>query len=425
MGELLPSGWKAERLGKVCQKTAQIDPHSRPDDTFTYIDVSSVSNEAFSIIETRRFIGKDAPSRARKLVRKDDVVFATVRPTLRRIAMVPASFDGQLCSTGFCVLRSDKEQLNPDFLYLYLLTKKIANKVEALQKGATYPAISDSDLFNQLISLPPISEQRAIARSLRGVQASQEARRREMALERERKAALMEHLFTHGTRGEATKQTEIGEMPESWEVARVGDFSSALGSGVTPKGGEKSYLKEGIPLIRSQNVLMNKISIENVAFISAEVHQSMIRSEVKPGDLLLNITGASIGRVAHVPESLKMANVNQHVCRIRFYDSISSEFASYFLSYPKGQSQIMGSQFGTTRQGLNYGNVRALKLPEPPISEQKQIAYILQACDSKITALDHEARLLDELFRAMLEELMSGRLSATGLINENKAIEKC
>jgi len=282
----------------------------------------------------------------------------------------------------------------------------------------TLPILNKSNFEMTNIPLPPLPEQRAIALALRAVQGAREARQREVALEREHKAALMEHLFTKGTRGEATKQTEIGEMPESWKVVKIGDISSTLGSGITPRGGEKSYLSDGIPLIRSQNVLMNKISLDDVAFISLEVHRSMNRSEVKSGDLLLNITGASIGRVAYVPKSIKVANVNQHVCRIRFADSISSGYISYFLSYPKGQSQIMGSQFGTTRQGLNYGNVRAIKLPLPAILEQNQIAGILQACDSKIAALEQEARLLEELFRGMLEELMSGRLPAGALVEE-------
>jgi type I restriction enzyme, S subunit len=302
----------------------------------------------------------------------------------------------------------DFHENDPAFIY-YFLSHFDFGRYTA---GVSVPTLNRNLVHPIKVRIPPLPEQRAIARALRAVQGAREARLREVALERERKAALMERLFTHGTRGEATKTTEIGEMPESWSVVKIGDISSALGSGVTPRGGEKSYLSDGIPLIRSQNVLMNKISLDDVAFISLDVHRSMNRSEVKPGDLLLNITGASIGRVAYVPKSIEVANVNQHVCRIRFADSISSGYVSYFLSYPKGQSQIMGSQFGTTRQGLNYGNVRAIKLPLPTILEQNEIAGILQACDSKIAALENEARLHQELFRAMLEELMSGRLKA-------------
>ena len=85
------------------------------------------------------------------------------------------------------------------------------------------------------------------------------------------------------------------------------------------------------------------------------------------------------------------------------------------MAYAKGQSQIMGSQFGTTRQGLNYGNVRAIKIPRPSLSEQQHIANVFHVCDSKIAALEREVTVLEELFRAMLEELMTGRLSATAL----------
>ena len=223
MKKELPSDWKRERLEKLCLKTSQKDPRKDPETPFIYVDVSSISTQSFSIVEAKSLIGKNAPSRARKLIRKDDIIFATVRPTLKRVAIISDEFDNQICSTGYCVLRPNKMHLFPPFLYFQLLTEKTTNRVAALQKGATYPAISDSDLFSQLILLPPLPEQRAIARALRAVQAARETRLREIALERERKAALMEHLFTHGTRGEPTKMTEIGEMPESWEIVKLGE----------------------------------------------------------------------------------------------------------------------------------------------------------------------------------------------------------
>ena len=261
MIEEIPSGWKKEQLGKACLKTIQKDPRNNPDAAFMYIDVSSVSNQSFSIVETKSIMGKEAPSRARKLVRKNDVIFATVRPTLKRIAKVPPKHDGQICSTGFCVLRADNNQLDPDFLYFNLLTDKISDKVEGLQKGATYPAISDSDLFGQQIFLPPLPEQRAISRVLWAVQQAREARLREIALERERKAALMEHLFRHGTRGEATKQTDIGEMPVSWEIVMLGDLlRERLRNGHSANA---SSLKDGVRTLTLAAVTKNDFSIKN------------------------------------------------------------------------------------------------------------------------------------------------------------------
>lgn len=202
-------------------------------------------------------------------------------------------------------------------------------------------------------------------------------------------------------------QTSVNYTPNNWRIVSLEEITLEIGSGVTPRGGETSYQQDGIALIRSQNVLMNKLSLNNVAFISLETHQSMLRSAIIPGDVLLNITGASIGRVAVVPESLKVANVNQHVCKIRLKQTAFPRFISYFLSSTKGQSQILGSQFGTTRQGLNYGNVRALRIPLPPLPEQRAITRILQTAQSAIQARRNELDLERERKAALMQHLFT------------------
>jgi type I restriction enzyme, S subunit len=312
---------------------------------------------------------------------------------------------------------TDFHSNHPEFIF-HFLTHLDLGKHTA---GVSVPTLNRNVLHPLHVSVPPHSEQRAIARALRAVQDAREARQRELTLERERKAALMQQLFTRGARGESTKQTEIGEMPESWSLVRIEDVTLALGSGLTPRGGDTTYLRAGIPLIRSQNVLMSRLSLDGVAFISRETHKDMSRSAVQPNDVLLNITGASIGRVAVVPGSVIEANVNQHVCRIRFDHSVEPNFVAYYLSTPQGQAHIMGSQFGTTRQGLNYGNVRSLRIPLPPLPEQQRISSVLSACDAKLLALARETVVLDELFRALLEELMTGRLSVAPLIESEIA----
>jgi type I restriction enzyme S subunit len=233
---------------------------------------------------------------------------------------------------------------------------------------------------------------------------------------RELKRALMAKLFTEGLHGEPLKETEIGVMPESWEAVRLGELALLVGSGVTPRGGASTYLNQGIPLIRSQNVLMNRLSLDDVAYISEETHKSMSRSVIHPNDVLLNITGASIGRVAVVPESLPEANVNQHVCRIRLKAGMSPIYLSYYLATRQGQWQILSTQAGTTRQGLNYQHVRSFQIPVPSLNEQRAIARILQAVVSKITAAERKRAGLEELFRAMLGELMTGRVRVKTLL---------
>jgi len=352
------------------------------------------------------------------LLESGDIVIARIGATTGKAYLIRQCPEAVVFASYLIRVRT-KPGLLPEFLDFCLQTAQYWQHIDSQKGGRLKGGVNIPILQNLEIPFPIPLEQCAIVRALEAVQRAKEARQRELSLERERKAGLMEHLFTNGTRGEPTKQTEIGDIPKSWRVARLGDTASELRSGITPKGGEKVYLKAGIPLIRSQNVLMNKLSLTDVAFISHAVHDSMIGSAVRPGDVLLNITGASIGRVAFVPDELKIANVNQHVCRIRLAPHVNPAFVSYYLSTRPGQAQVMGSQFGTTRQGLNYGNVRAFRIPIPSLEEQREISDALLACDSKISALQKEDALLDELFRAMLEELMSGRLTAVSLIEEH------
>jgi len=199
----------------------------------------------------------------------------------------------------------------------------------------------------------------------------------------------------------------LAALPAGWREVTIEEIQSELGSGITPRGGESSYLPRGIPLIRSQNVLMNELCRKDVAHISPETHQSMKRSAVAPGDVLLNITGASIGRVAWVPQDLSTANINQHVCRIRLKREAFAPFISLFLSSERGQGQIMGSQFGTTRQGLNYGQVRALKVPLPPLREQCAITEVLLAVQAAKQARHREAELERERKAALMQHLFT------------------
>jgi len=151
-------GWVVKTVGEVVQKTETVNPLHSPEDEFDYIDVSSISNKTFQIEETQRLKGKDAPSRARKLVKTDDVLLATVRPTLRRIAIVPISLNDQVCSTGYFVLRP-KPELDHRWVFYFLISKDFMRQMEILQKGASYPAVTDGEVKLQKIPIPPLQEQ--------------------------------------------------------------------------------------------------------------------------------------------------------------------------------------------------------------------------------------------------------------------------
>ncbi|MBN1236376.1 MAG: restriction endonuclease subunit S [Methanotrichaceae archaeon] len=188
----------------------------------------------------------------------------------------------------FKVLIKPEIEVDKFFLYYYLL--KITTNIEDLTYGlAALVHVRKKDLENVSLYLPPLPEQRAIARALRAVQGAREARLREAALERERKAALMEHLFTHGTRGEATKMTEIGEMPESWKVVQL---DSLLINGLR-NGLYKSteFFNKGFAKIIELSNLYNSDRILKVdsTMRSIEVTREEIdRYSLNNGDLIIN-----------------------------------------------------------------------------------------------------------------------------------------
>jgi len=166
----------------------------------------------------------------------------------------------------------------------------------------------------------------------------------------------------------------LGEIPEHWEVKKLKYLVSKIGSGVTPRGGASVYKKEGIPLLRSQNIYSEGFHLSDVAFITEEIHDKMENSKVFKKDVLLNITGASIGRVYYVTDEFEEANVNQHVCIIRPITSrLKSNFLFQILKSKIGQIQISLEQTGSNREGLNFEALKNFQIPNLESKEQIDI----------------------------------------------------
>ncbi|QIA27743.1 restriction endonuclease subunit S [Thermaerobacter sp. PB12/4term] len=166
---LVPEHWQIVRLEDVVRPIKQIDPKKFPEQRFRYIDVSSIDNQQLRVVGHQDVLGKYAPSRARKLIKAGDVIFATVRPYLKRIALVTPEYDGQICSTAFCVLRADGRSVISNYLFSAVSHDRFVDSISEYQRGSSYPAVTDGDVLRGLIPLPPLSEQKGIASILRTV----------------------------------------------------------------------------------------------------------------------------------------------------------------------------------------------------------------------------------------------------------------
>ena len=200
-----------------------------------------------------------------------------------------------------------------------------------------------------------------------------------------------------------------------WPVDRIKDHAWKIGSGVTPSGGAAAYLETGIPLLRSQNVHFDGLRLDDVAYIAAETHEEMSGSRLRARDVLLNITGASIGRCAFVPDDFGEGNVNQHVCIIRPAAKLNHKFLTYCLSAPWVQDQVFSGFTGASRQGLGQRDLGEIQVPLPPLPEQQRIAAYLDAScaaiDAAVATKRHQIETLEALRKSIIQGAVTRGIS--------------
>ena len=195
-----------------------------------------------------------------------------------------------------------------------------------------------------------------------------------------------------------------------WETKKLGEISEKVNSGKTPLGGESVYTDQGILFIRSQNVVNDQLELANSVFISNELNNQMKNSIVFPNDILLNITGASLGRSCVVPNDFEIGNVNQHVCIIRLNKSFLPRFIQPIFSSNKGQAIFQSLQTGSGREGLNFESIKGIKISMPSIQEQKKIAEFLSALDSKIQTQKKTLLHYESLIQKLRDDLLSQKI---------------
>lgn len=197
------------------------------------------------------------------------------------------------------------------------------------------------------------------------------------------------------------------DLPNGWIWTRLGEICIKIGSGSTPRGGKEVYKSEGVKFIRSQNVYDDGLEYSNMAFIDVTTHKRMEGTKVFPNDILLNITGGSIGRCVLIPQDFDEANVNQHVTIVRTVSAVEREFIHQMMISPYFQDYIMAAQTGGNREGLAKKNMELMLIPLPPLAEQKRIVLKLKNLKQQLTYLELEViqnvnyskHLLQSVFR--------------------------
>ena len=324
----------------------------------------------------------------------DDVLYGKLRSYLDKAVI--AEMEG-ICSTDILVFTAELETA-PKFLVYLLHSHAFKSHAVATSTGISHPRTSWDSLGKFTFALPPLPEQRAIAHILHTIHEAKFTRQREIALERERKAALMDFLFSHGTKGEPRKQTEIGEIPESWEVINLKKLCECLDSKRVPiKQSERNDRKGKVPYYGASGQIdwIDDYLFDESLLLVAEDGENLVSRKLP---IAYSIEGQSwVNNHAHV---LRVIDINQ-----------------FYLEYYFNSFDLSPYLTGTTRPKLNKTSLLDISVPRPSSEETDRIALMLVSCDTKIAALEREVELIDELFHAMLEELMTGQRSAVPLID--------
>ena len=209
---------------------------------------------------------------------------------------------------------------------------------------------------------------------------------------------------------ELTDDEKPFESPTGWDFYRLGNLIKKLGSGSTPRGGQNAYVSEGIPFLRSQNVWNEGLNNDDIAYITSETHQRMSNTVVYPGDILLNITGASLGRSIVFPDTYLEANVSQHVTIIRLIDHSMTPFIYLCIRSPLLQKIVWERQVGMAIEGLSKKVLELFEIPIPPLAEQHRIIAkvdeLMTICDQLKVKLQQSQETQVQLTDALVNRAL-------------------
>lgn len=408
----MKSSWQSKTLGEVLQKTETINPLQSPNTEFEYIDVSSISNVTFRIKETQRLKGKDAPSRARRLVKANDVLFATVRPTLRRIAIVNKDLDSQICSTGYFVFRPTPE-VDHRFIFYFLFSDEFMGQMEKLQKGASYPAVTDAEVRRQKILIPPFQEQQRIIRILdkafEDIATAKANAEKNLQNARAIFESQMDSLFLKRCNGWTEKS--VAKLVDDGILQKPFDGNHGE---IHPH--KSDYTASGVPFIMAADLLNGEVDTKDCKFIPRKLADTLRVGFAKDGDVLISHKG-TIGRsaIVHTDSDYIMLTPQVTAYRINNPGSLSNKYLRRYFMSPIFQRE-MGSlaEGGATRAYIGITRQLSLTIRYPPLKEQNQIASKLDELELETQRLEiiyrQKSEALVELKHSMLNQAFSGNL---------------
>jgi len=391
--------WYVRPIGAACSPTELRDPRSEPDTEFRYIDISGIDRVQKTITDYQTIRGLEAPSRARKVVQKDDILVATVRPNLNAVAMVPGELHGEIASTGFCVLRANRAVVDPRYLFYRTVSNGFVAALAAKVRGANYPAVSDGDVKAVEIPLPPLSEQRRIVEIL-----DQADRLRRLRTEADAKAdRILPALFIKMFGDPATN-------PMGWPMVPLRQLGVPLSGGAFPLA-EQGLANGEVPFIKvsDMNTEGNEWFIRRANHYVSSVTLKRLRVKPAPaGTIVFPKIGAAVA-----------TNKKRLLVRETAFDNNvigvipkDARFSSYLFGFFQ-LFDLRTLARSTALPSIKTSELARLAIPRPEPEGAEAFAAQFLAFSEVRDRGAVASHQIDDLFKTVLHRTFSGALTAS------------
>ena len=398
----MTSAWPSVPLGEVLTQSVE-SVEILPDQTYREVTVRLWGR---GVVLRRKVEGSGIASARRNVVRSGQLLLSRIDARNGAIGVVPEELDGAVVSNDFPSFDLSRARVIPGHASWLCRTHDFVDKCKTASEGTTNRVRLDVGRFLRLpIPLPPLAEQRRIV-----------ARIEELAGKAAEARSLSQHaILDADALSMAGGDALFEDAARRFGQTKLETVTSRITKGESPEWQGFSYQDTGPLFIRSENVLWGALDPTNAVRISEEFHQKLARSQLRTGDVLINLVGASIGRACAVPPMLGEANVNQAVAVITpNSESVVPEFLVRFLLSPSAQDIIHGGKVETARPNISLGDLREIELPPAPLPEQRRIVDYLNGLQAKVDELkrlqaETQAEL-DALLPSILDRAFKGEL---------------
>lgn len=416
LDQSLPEGWAWKKLGNIAQDTSRFNPkRDAPQEYFKYIDISSVDNHRGKIVAAKETLGEEAPSRARKVVKTDNVIIATTRPYLRNIAIVPPELDQAISSTGFCVLNVIRELALPKYIYYFCRSNALIDQLIPKQRGANYPAVTDQDIFDSVIPIPFPED------SIKSIELQRRIVLRIEALlhEVQESRKICNRMGRDASRLLETAVNEVlVKLEDASETVELSEVATAFNGKAVGEG--DGYIR----VFKSKHCYPHSLRMDRPSYIKEEQIRKIKEEHFLRQDdvLMANAAEGTLGRVSYVDKCEENWTVDGKIIVLRPKDEneLLSKWLYYYLWSDRGQQEVLkrrtGTAFADKRGQTGISPKRVLEIPflKPSINAQRQavkyLDYVLSESEEVTKMIKQDTDTLELLEQSILDRAFRGEL---------------